>query len=199
MEKAVWWRGRGVRDGGIGCRGAGCVFVLYCHRSLEICVSYLWLGWSGWQDYMVVWSDCEVSFGRMSSLPLAPLSRERPQKCSQSSEWVQMESFWLRWFWFAEGPVLQIIRGRVWDCSLERLLGFSPISMSVVQWMFPRDVFLGRFVISDKGCDNGLFNIQLVFVSWLFPRIRSQNTSEQKTNLEKHFVDAPSVQRWCVV
>lgn len=70
---------------------AGCV-VLYCHSSLEICFSYLWLGWSGWEDYRVVWSDCKVVFGRISSLPLAPLSRERPEKCSQerqvSPDWV---------------------------------------------------------------------------------------------------------------
>lgn len=52
---------------------AGCV-ALYCHSSLEICFAYLGLGWSGWQDYMAVWSDCKVSFGRMYSLPLVLLS-----------------------------------------------------------------------------------------------------------------------------
>lgn len=51
----------------------------------------------------------------------------------------------------------------------------------------------GGLLSAIRGCDNGLFNIQFVFVFWLFPRIGSQNTSEHKTNLEKHSVAAPSV------
>lgn len=51
------------------------VLLLYCQRGLEICFAYLWLGWSGWQDYTVVWSDCEVSFGRMSPRPFVSLRR----------------------------------------------------------------------------------------------------------------------------
>ena len=67
--------------------GRVCVSLLYCHSSLEICSAYLRRGWSGWQDYMVVWSDCEVSFGKMSSLPLVHLNGEWTGNWIESVDW----------------------------------------------------------------------------------------------------------------
>lgn len=53
-----------------------------------------------------------------------------------------------------------------------------------------RDRFPAYF-ISDESCDNGLFTIQLVFVFWLFPRSRSQNTAKHCSLkiLEKNCVE----------
>lgn len=81
----------------------------------------------------------------MSSLPLVSLQIE--------------VLFSLRWFSFAEVPCMQIIHGRAWDKVWK---GYWDLAEFLC--LLSSGCFQEYFVISDVGCDNRLFNIQLVFV-----------------------------------
>lgn len=80
----------------------------------------------------------------------------------------------------------------------KQLLGFCPV-FCLLWRMFPADVFSETFVISDESCDSGLFSALCVFC--LLPSIRSPNTWERETNLERSAVLSHlwSALMWCLV